>query len=334
MILILTDRFDKHADRVIDILQNQNQRYIRFNLDVESLKKTYLHHCNSLWQIRTENGSFNSNEVSVVWVRRPFVELTLEEQSNNSNDFKMWKAEWNKTLLGLYLDLNNIPWLNPVRKAYKAENKYLQRKLALDIGFKVPDLIVSNSKQEILNFSEKHEKVVLKLMSQEFYPMEDGTFKGIYVNQVSYQELLEFNDIEENPIVLQEYIEKSYEVRYTIVGKEHFACKIESQKSNKTSIDWRRYDIPNTPHYSLQPPIEIRNKITDYMGALELEYGAMDFIVSPNNEWYFLEINCMGQWLWIEDLTGLSISTSIANWLISNSACNCKGGEENESIRY
>ncbi|WP_238653548.1 MvdC/MvdD family ATP grasp protein [Paenibacillus piscarius] len=326
MILILTDRFDKHADRVIEILRDQKRRYVRFNLDVESLKKTYLHHYNSNWQIRTEDDSFNSTEVSTVWARRPFVELTLEEQSNNSNDFKLWKAEWNKTLLGLYLDLNDIPWLNPVRKAYKAENKYLQRKLALSTGFKVPDLIVSNNKQEILNFSNKHEKVVLKLMSQEFYTMDDGTFKGIYVNQVSNQELLEFNDTAENPIVLQEYIDKSYEVRYTIVGKEHLACRIESQKSEKTAIDWRRYDIPNTPHFPFDPPIEIKDKINDFMSTLELEYGAMDFIVTPENEWYFLEINCMGQWLWIEDLTGLSISTSIANWLISNSSC--KGGEE------
>ncbi|WP_057762124.1 MvdC/MvdD family ATP grasp protein [Cytobacillus praedii] len=319
MILILTDRFDKHADRVIEILRDKNSSYFRFNLDVESLRKTYLHHSGTSWLIENQDGSFNSSEITSVWARRPFVELTLEEQNDNSNDFKMWKAEWNKALLGLFLDLNNIPWLNPVRKAYKAENKYLQRKLAKEIGFNVPDLIVSNNKEQILNFSSKHEKIVLKLMSQEFYQMDDGTFKGIYVNQVSYNELLEFNDTSENPIVLQEYIDKAYEVRYTVVGKEHLVCKIESQNSKKAAIDWRRYDIPNTPHYIMEPPIEIRNRVNSFMTMLELEYGAMDFIVTPNNEWYFLEINCMGQWLWIEDLTGLSISNTIANWLISNS---------------
>lgn len=324
MILILTDRFDKHADRVIELLHKEDCKFVRFNLDVESLKTTHIFHQNSNWDIKTEEGNFNSNEISCVWARRPFVELTLEEQSNYSNDFKMWRSEWNKTLLGLYLDLNNIPWLNPVRKAYKAENKYLQRKLAIDTGFKVPDLIVSNEKQELLKFSKKYEKIVLKLMSQEFYPMDDGTFKGIYVNQVSYEELLEFSDNSENPVVLQEYIDKSFEVRYTIVGKQHLACKIESQQSEKTTIDWRRYDIPNTPHYPIEPPEQIKNKIIEFMDDLGIEYGAMDFIVTPNNDWYFLEINCMGQWLWIEDLTGLKISNAIANWLISNSS---KGGE-------
>jgi hypothetical protein len=126
----LTDKFDKHADRVTEILQNKNYKFVRFNLDVESLKKTYLHHIDSTWHIQTEESSFSSNDISCVWVRRPFVELTLEEQSNNTNDFKIWRAEWNKTLLGLYLDLNNIPWLNPIKEAYRAENKYLQRKIA------------------------------------------------------------------------------------------------------------------------------------------------------------------------------------------------------------
>ena len=75
-------------------------------------------------------------------------------------------------------------------------------------------------------------------MSQEFYQMDDGTFKGIYVNQVSYNELLEFNDTSENPIVLQEYIDKAYEVRYTVVGKEHLVCKIESQNSKNCQYSW------------------------------------------------------------------------------------------------
>ena len=54
------------------------------------------------------------------------------------------------------------------------------------------------------------------------------------------------------------------------------------------------------------------------MSEFNLNYGALDFIVTPNDEWYFLELNSMGQFLWIEDLTGLDISKSIATWLISN----------------
>ncbi|WP_156115420.1 MULTISPECIES: hypothetical protein [Xenorhabdus] len=55
------------------------------------------------------------------------------------------------------------------------------------------------------------------------------------------------------------------------------------------------------------------------MSKLNLRYGALDFIVDENNDWWFLEVNSAGQWLWIEDLSGMDISGSIANWLTSNS---------------
>ncbi len=54
------------------------------------------------------------------------------------------------------------------------------------------------------------------------------------------------------------------------------------------------------------------------MKILNLTYGALDFIVTNDNQWYFLEINPMGQFLWIEDLTNLQISKEIANWLEKN----------------
>jgi hypothetical protein len=37
--------------------------------------------------------------------------------------------------------------------------------------------------------------------------------------------------------------------------------------------------------------------------------------VTPSGEWYFLEVNSMGQWLWIEDLTGLPITATLADSL-------------------
>ena len=67
----------------------------------------------------------------------------------------------------------------------------------------------------------------------------------------------EIKEKEENPITLQEYINKKYEVRYTVVGNQHLACKIDSQMSQRANIDWRRYDLKNTPHYAIDIPSEI-----------------------------------------------------------------------------
>jgi len=214
----------------------------------------------------------------------------------------------------MYLDLTNAIWFNPIREAFRAENKYFQMQIAKSIGLKMPDIIVSNRKSELINFAEKHGEVALKLMSQDMYIDGDKNIKGIFVNKLTPRDFLEFGTYSENPIVLQKYIQKLYEIRYTVVGSTHHVCKIDSQSSTKTDVDWRRYDIPKTPHTAVDPPKEIRLKVNELMSIMGLEFGALDFIVTKNNDWYFLEINSIGQWLWIEDLTGLPISDSIVEW--------------------
>ncbi len=157
----------------------------------------------------------------------------------------------------------------------------------------------------------------MKLLNQEFYKIANRQYVGFYVNIIPYEKLLEFSEEEENPIFLQKYIEKDYEVRYTVVGDEHLVCKIDSQKSDIAKTDWRRYDLANTPHSVITPPDEIKNKVKLLMKEFDLIFGALDFIVAQDGTWYFLEINSSGQYLWIEDLTGLKITDAIKNKLIS-----------------
>lgn len=315
MILILTDSNDAHANHVIKKIEFENVPYFRFNLDVKSLLNTSYTFTNGTFKITQFGKSLDITSVSCVWSRRTFVELLLEEAYDQNTDFKLWKNEWNKTLTGLYNSLKNVPWLNQWRLAYIAENKYLQMEVAKALGFKIPETLISNEVDELKAFIQLNAPVVLKLMNQDFYRTGNEDFKGIYVNKIGMDDLEQFGTLNENPIVLQKYIEKSFEVRYTVVGQDHFVCKIESQNSNIANVDWRRYDIPNTPHYELEPPLEIKNKVKAFMKELQIEYGALDFIVDLNQNWHFLEVNSMGQFLWIEDLTGLKISDSIVHWL-------------------
>jgi len=54
--------------------------------------------------------------------------------------------------------------------------------------------------------------------------------------------------------------------------------------------------------------------------ALGLCFGAIDLIVTPDDDHVFLEVNPNGQWLWIEELTGLPISHAIADLLMEGAA--------------
>lgn len=318
MILILSDRNDVHADRVENILKHKSERYFRLNLDVESLKKTKTTFDGTSWNIIQKKIAVNTDDINAVWARRVYVELLLEERAIVNSDFQIWKGEWNKTLLGIYAFLEGKNWLNFYRDSYYAENKYRQFQVAKNIGMEIPEFVSSNSKRDLKKFTKSHDEVVLKLMNQDIYKTDEGDFKGIYVNKISPGLLDKFGPTGENPVTLQEYIRKSYEVRYTVVGGDHFVCKIESQKSEISKTDWRRYDLQNTPYSKINPPLNIQNKVGEFLTFFNLRYGAFDFIVTPENKWYFLELNSMGQYLWVEDLSGLQISESIADWLISH----------------
>ncbi len=317
MILIISDRNDIHTQKVESVLKNESVKFLKLNVDVESLKNTIVKFDGNNWEINTLDGSFNTDEISVIWSRRTYVELLLEEYDINEAGFKIWKGEWNKTLLGIYSALESKKWLNFYRDAYYAENKYRQYSVARKMDLRIPNFICSNDKIFLANQFNDTEKVI-KFMNQEFFRTEKGLYKGIYVNKISITDLTKFSELGENPIILQDYIQKKYEVRYTVVGDDHFVCMIESQLSKIADTDWRRYDLANTPHSIIVPPEDIKEKITNFMRNFNLNYGAIDFIVSKDNDWYFLELNSMGQFLWIEDLTGLEISQSIAKWLINN----------------
>lgn len=320
MILILSDINDAHADAVQEELESANEKYIRFNLNKSTLIDTYVKYdSNGEWIITTPDNVFSVSNISSIWNRRTYVELLLEESLDDSPDFKIWKNEWNKTLLGIYNSINNRPWLNFYRNSQLAENKYIQMSLAKKIGLVMPPIIVSNEKDKLIEFASKYEYVALKLMHQDFYKSNSDGFLGMYVNKLTVKELNNFQEVGENPIALQSYIPKKYEARYTVVGNEHFVCKIDSQASSIANSDWRRYDLAHTPHSIIEPPTFIKEKVSVLMKELNLNYGALDFIIDKEDNWIFLEINPMGQYLWIEHLTGLKISHAIAKWLIINS---------------
>ena len=113
----------------------------------------------------------------------------------------------------------------------------------------------------------------------------------------------------------QEYVPKKLEFRVTVVGHQVLACAIYSQDSERTKDDWRRYDFAKVKHENRVLPEDINIALLRLMDKCCLTYGAMDMILTPEGEYFFLEVNPSGQYEWIENLTKLPISRSIAEAL-------------------
>jgi glutathione synthase/RimK-type ligase-like ATP-grasp enzyme len=120
------------------------------------------------------------------------------------------------------------------------------------------------------------------------------------------------------PHLIQERIEKTADIRVTVVGEAVFACRIDSQSHIATSLDWRvavNSDI-RLEHIMIKLPEDIETACVALVRELNLEFGAID-LVESSDSYTFLEINPNGQWAWIQQRTGAPISDALVDALLS-----------------
>ena len=322
MVLLFTTR----NERFTSIIEGQikESSLYKFNLDADSLKETFVSITNDNVVIKQGERTITLSQISGVWIKRQSVLVTSEEDLNYCGfhdycNYVLWRNEWNSVIKQLIVHLSflEIPFFDEVSSLANAEKKVLQLDIARSVGFNIPSSIVSNSKSQILEFLNNHNNEgILKLSTQPSFNTKNGIY-FIYANKVSGADFKEMDTTINSPFIIQNYIEKQFEVRYTFINGEHFVCKIDSQLSEISKIDFRRYDFANTPYTAIDAPDNIRRMVTSLMNKLNLNYGALDFIVDRNGDWFFLEVNPVGQYGWIEYLTGLTITKAILHYLQS-----------------
>jgi glutathione synthase/RimK-type ligase-like ATP-grasp enzyme len=94
------------------------------------------------------------------------------------------------------------------------------------------------------------------------------------------------------------------------------AAAIDSQSRPRARNDWRRDGvalIDAWKPYTLPEPVRVR--VLKLMDALGLNYGALDFIVTPEGRHVFLEVNPVGEFMWLLRYPGLPIAEALADVL-------------------
>ena len=142
----------------------------------------------------------------------------------------------------------------------------------------------------------------------------------VYTSPVVEAHLKLIGRVRVTPCLFQKNIPKLFEVRTTVVGHRTFSAAIYSQENEETRHDWRRggTELRMEP-YDL--PMDVSKMITKLTSALDLVYGAIDMIVTPEGEHVFLEINPSGQFGFVEQSTGLPILSCLADALVAGSTC-------------
>jgi len=260
---------------------------------------------------------FNNNQC--VWFRKPSLDFDL-----SGTNLKLEEAEFVKTELKMVIEtlysLPNTKWVNDPNMARKSSHKYQQLCLVQRLGAKypvrIPNTAITNSSRIAKECFGGSGDLVAKAVYTGNIVL-NGIKQGIETQKISNEQFCSnIDSIDISPTCLQNYIQKKFELRIVVIGNKVFAVKIDSQIDERTKVDWRKHTAL-CPHTVFILPKEIEAFCLEFIALQKLVYGSMDFIVTPAGEYVFLENNPYGQWLWLENMTGIPLTKAFADYFLS-----------------
>ncbi len=288
-------------DRTCDYLASKYKDVRFFRLDLDRFSEYLVSATTKGFEIETEKSKINHASCGGIYYRKPLMEDLTGTFEQKYHRFAHSEV---LSLVDGIVESFDGPCLSKPATLRRANNKILQLHLASRIGFTIPDAAITNAYARIPALHG--DKAIVKPLSVGTVDYE-GTREYVQTNIVDKNidgSLLKFC-----PSYFQQYIEKDYELRVTVVGNRFHAVKIES----KNKVDWRKANNEIT-YSSVDLPDEIVEKCRQLMGLLDMDFGCFDFMVKDSVT-YFLEMNANGQWAWLDAITQFEISKSLINYL-------------------
>jgi glutathione synthase/RimK-type ligase-like ATP-grasp enzyme len=310
-VLIISNRYDFATDHVVFQLKRMGASYLRLNRDQFSDLKIALLPTTQRLYGESKNFSFQVSHDSLksIYFRAP-VFLRDNYQPDLSSAQQLSRSHWAAFIRGLMV-FDHVSWVNHPQATYQAEVKSYQLSLAQKIGFQVPETAITNAAEYYINAAKDKSEVIVKTLDTVLLKLE-GREAFIYTNEVSASELLE-SDISTAPIIIQESLIPKIDIRVTVVCDFIFAVTI-TKDGKGLEKDWR-LEKDNLKYTQISLPSDIESKCKRLVASLGLKFGAIDLVLHKE-QYYFLEINPTGEWVWLLRDANARIDEAIAEVLL------------------
>jgi len=317
MNLVLTRAHDLHTDLVINSLERKGSQCIRFETPNFPQKVGVTISCPSpghdLSCLQINGQHIDLGRVRTVWFRRPDPPIPAPSLDAESQEFA--RSESRLALEALWHLLRDRFWVNPYDSCCAARLKPYQLQVARTVGFRVPRTLITNNPSEAASFFQRCKGLMIYKALNTHSREKRGITNGVYTSAVSESDLTSrLSEISVAPCIFQECIPKKAEFRVTVIGQRIFTVEIQSQETSHSTLDWRR-NIGSVSYQSSQLPDFIVVKIHEMLRRMDLVFGCFDFILTPNDEFVFLELNPNGQWYFVEEGTGMPLLDSFTEML-------------------
>ena len=322
MIAILTDQNDFTTHKVIDWLNYRGKSCFILNENTK-INFTYAN-INERDIILKNKGNteISTKDIKAFWYRRYALDIGLETENTSNfyppnycnhitNDKKYLTAFTNYLLEAKKsIGRENTNYLSKLEQLYQAQEADLL----------IPPTYIVSTKKYLVKVLKKEKSLITKALQFPIqFIFKDNVVHSIMTELVS-KEFLD-NQVSDKffPTLVQKNIEKKYELRIFFLNNKFYPMTIFSQNNEETKIDWRSgtQNLPNR-NVPYKLPLEIEKKLIAFMNSIDLNSGSIDMMVTPNKEYYFLEVNPIGQFSQLSYMCNYFLEEEIALFLADN----------------
>jgi glutathione synthase/RimK-type ligase-like ATP-grasp enzyme len=318
MIIVMAEDQDPHADMVIRAIESKGGDVLRVNPELLDERLNGIS-C-QLDQEGNLGGSFkylnrqaDIPSINSVFCRNYHFQFA-EDGENKSADDLLIAKELEASFKGLCESLS-CNWMNAPWYMDACESKIVQMQAARRLGFDVPDMLLTNQAEPLLEFKSSQEVVVKQLSGICVFEEDGVSAKSLYTHLLKNDDLKNLSELQHSPAFFNSFIDKQHDLRVTVVGERIFSVRIFSQQFAESQIDFRRRE-GDWEMEVCELPEELVDKIMKLMQHFHLNFGAIDFAVDTEGRFWFLEINSEGNWLWMESALEVPICAAIASQLL------------------
>ncbi len=259
-------------------------------------------------------------QVHVVWFRRPgLIDLSavdrLQPPELRNGATEYLRDEVRAMRKSLYSVFRHAVWVNHPDNVLP--NKFAALQIAADQGLDIPKTIITNSQRRVAAFKQNRGRIITKNIQDATFFQVSGDVFAPFTIELDDEKIRQI-PARCFPILCQEFIEKLFDLRVFFLGGETFPMAIFSQDNDRTSVDFRRYDLkkPNRTG-PVRLPEDLVKKIRGFMKAMDMATGSLDFVKDKDGRHVFLEVNPVGQFGMVSGPCNFQIERKLAEYLMT-----------------
>ena len=235
-----------------------------------------------------------------VWIRRLDQPVTNPKVSEADRKFAELEYRSFHHCIAYMLETQPVWCINKFSASRFINNKSVQLQLARQCGLKVPKALMSNAPRTVRDFFDHNpNRAICKAFTPHVWQRQGvGGVAVTETFELNREQLPADEVLTYAPGIYQDMVVKQFDIRMVIMGHRIYSYALHNPKK---ALDWRQdAGMGKIEVEIVATPPEVESGLLAFAEKAGICFGSIDFAVDMNGDWWFLEINEQGQFLWLD----------------------------------